>query len=151
MNRSASRGLALLSALGAGLLFGVGLILSGMSDPAKVRAFLDLGGRWDPSLAFVMIGAIGVGLVGARLAARRRLNGRPSLLGAPFSAPRKPVYDRRLVLGSLAFGIGWGLSGFCPGPVLVAVGAGSWSAVLFLVAVLAGMAVYSLLQRRPSA
>jgi len=120
-----------------GLLFGLGLIVSGMSDPGKITGFLDLSGTWDPSLAFVMAGAIAVGLF-AFAAARRRTS---AVLGGAMQLPTRREIDRRLVIGSLVFGVGWGLAGFCPGPVLVALGAGYWQAVVFTVAMLAGLAL----------
>ena len=120
-----------------GILFGLGLILSGMSDPGKITGFLDLSGTWDPSLAFVMAGAIAVGLF-AFAAARRRTS---AVLGGAMQLPTRREIDRRLVIGSLVFGVGWGLAGFCPGPVLVALGAGYWQAVVFTVAMLAGLAL----------
>ncbi len=128
----------------AGLLFGAGLMLSGMANPAKVLGFLDLAGRWDPSLAFVMAGAILVGAVAFFIARRR---GR-SLLGLPLWLPASTAITARLVLGSAAFGIGWGLAGFCPGPALVALGAGAPKAWGFVAAMLAGMAVFSAMERR---
>ncbi|MDB0565546.1 DUF6691 family protein [Ralstonia solanacearum] len=128
----------------AGLLFGAGLMVSGMANPAKVLGFLDLAGRWDPSLAFVMAGAILVGAVAFFIARRR---GR-SLLGLPLQLPASTAITARLVLGSAAFGIGWGLAGFCPGPALVALGAGAPKAWGFVAAMLAGMAVFSALERR---
>ena len=131
-------------ALVAGLLFGAGLIVSGMANPAKVLGFLDLFGQWDPSLAFVMAGAIAVGVI-AFFVARRR--GR-SWLGTPIQLPSATGVTARLVLGSAVFGIGWGLAGFCPGPALVALGAGVPKAVGFVAAMLAGMAVFSWLQRK---
>ena len=120
-----------------GLLFGLGLIVSGMSDPGKITGFLDLSGTWDPSLAFVMAGAIAVGLF-AFAAARRRTT---AVLGGAMQLPARREIDRRLVIGSLVFGVGWGLAGFCPGPVLVALGAGYWQAVVFTVSMLAGLAL----------
>lgn len=139
------RALALpITSLLAGLLFGLGLILSGMADPVKVQSFLDLAGYWDPSLAMVMVGAIGVaGLT--YLIARRRSR---SLLGLPMQLPANNTVTLRLVLGSAAFGIGWGLAGFCPGPALVALGAGYPKAAGFVAAMLAGMAVFEWLERR---
>lgn len=134
-------------ALLAGAVFGVGLILSGMANPAKVLGFLDLGGAWDPSLAFVMGGAILVGGVAFALARRRTA----SMLGLPMRMPTGTQVDRRLVGGGLLFGIGWGIAGFCPGPALVALGMGERKAVVFVAAMLAGMAVYELLERRGSA
>jgi uncharacterized membrane protein YedE/YeeE len=120
-----------------GLLFGLGLIVSGMSDPGKITGFLDLSGTWDPSLAFVMAGAIAVGLF-AFAAARRRTS---AFLGGAMQLPTRREIDRRLVIGSLVFGVGWGLAGFCPGPALVALGAGYWQAVVFTLAMLAGLAL----------
>ncbi|WP_062364885.1 DUF6691 family protein [Variovorax paradoxus] len=129
----------------AGLVFGLGLIVSGMANPAKVLGFLDLGGRWDPSLAFVMGGAIAVGAV-AFAVARRRTR---SLLGAAMRLPAARAIDRRLVLGSVLFGIGWGVAGFCPGPGLVAAGMGEVKALVFVAAMLAGMMGYELIQALP--
>lgn len=126
-----------------GLLFGLGLILAGMTDPGKVIGFLDLAGAWDPSLALVMGGAIAVG-VGAFAVARQRT---AALLGGPMRLPRGGDVDRRVVVGSLVFGVGWGLAGFCPGPALVALGAGHWQAALFTAAMLAGMGVHDLASR----
>ena len=125
-----------------GLAFGLGLIVSGMANPAKVLAFLDLAGPWDPSLAFVMAGAVGVGLVAFAIARRRRV----SFLGAAMALPAASAIDGRLVGGSLLFGIGWGLAGFCPGPALVALGLGQGKAVVFVVAMLAGMALFELVE-----
>ena len=133
-----------LASLAAGLVFGFGLLVSGMANPAKVLGFLDLAGRWDPSLALVMAGAVGVGAIAFALAARRRI----TLLGAPMQLPTARRIDARLVLGSLVFGVGWGLAGFCPGPALVAVGAGEAKAVVFVLAMLAGMALFEGIERR---
>lgn len=133
-----------IAALLAGLVFGLGLVISGLADPAKVLAFLDLGGAWDPSLAFVMAGAVAVGLVAFGLARRRAV----SLLGADMKLPTANVIDRRLVTGSLVFGIGWGIAGFCPGPALAALGMGEVKALVFLVAMLSGMGLYEVLERR---
>jgi uncharacterized membrane protein YedE/YeeE len=130
-----------------GLLFGVGLILSGMADPAKVLGFLDLAGAWDPSLAFVMGGAIAVGLPAFALARRRSL----SWLGAEMRLPTAREVDRRLVVGSLLFGVGWGVAGFCPGPALVALGMGESKALWFVAAMVAGMALFQLFERRGDA
>ena len=132
-----------LSALLAGLVFGLGLIVSGMANPAKVLAFLDLAGRWDPSLALVMAGAIAVGMPAFAYARRRR----HALLGQAIQLPASTRLDRRLVLGSLLFGVGWGLAGICPGPALVLLGAGQVKGVLFVVAMLAGMLLFKWLQR----
>jgi uncharacterized protein len=133
-----------LNAFLCGLLFGVGLILSGMANPAKVLAFLDLAGHWDPSLAFVMAGAVALAAVGFRLARTRS----KSVLGAPMQLPTARRIDARLVLGSLVFGAGWGLAGFCPGPALVNAGSGEPRAWLFVAAMLAGMGLYAALERR---
>jgi uncharacterized membrane protein YedE/YeeE len=121
-----------------GLLFGLGLILSGMTDPGKVIGFLDLAGAWDPSLAFVMGGAIAVGFFAFAAAGKRTT----ALLGGAIELPANRRVDRRLLTGSLVFGVGWGLAGFCPGPAIVAAGAGHTQAVLFSLAMLAGMAVH---------
>ena len=130
-----------ITSLLAGLVFGLGLILSGMADPAKVLGFLDLAGRWDPSLAFVMAGAIAVGLIAFRIADARNV----SVLGLPMKLPQdRRTLDRRLIGGALLFGIGWGLAGFCPGPALVALGAGSGQALLFVGAMVAGMLLFEL-------
>lgn len=127
-----------------GLLFGIGLIVGGMTDPSKVLGFLDLAGAWDPSLAFVMAGAVAVGLVGFTRARRRQT----SLLRAPMRLPVARHIDRRLTLGSAMFGVGWGLAGFCPGPALAALGMGEPKALLFVAAMLAGMGIYEVLERR---
>ncbi|MDX1636288.1 MAG: DUF6691 family protein [Marinobacter sp.] len=137
----------LLSALITGLVFGLGLLVSGLANPAKVLAFLDLAGAWDPSLALVMAAAVAVGLVGFRQARRRN----QSLLGGPMRLPTANQLDRRLVLGALGFGVGWGLAGFCPGPALVALGAGELKALVFVAAMLAGMALFELLEKRRAA
>lgn len=127
-----------LLALVAGLLFGLGLIGSGMINPAKVQAFLDPFGNWDPSLAFVMGGAILVGVVGFALAGRRRL----SWTGEPMNLPTATTIDARLIAGGALFGIGWGIGGLCPGPAVTALGAGFVPAVWFVVAMLAGMRLH---------
>jgi len=128
----------------AGLVFGLGLILSGMANPAKVLGFLDLAGRWDPSLAFVMAGAIAVGVF-AFAVARTRAR---SFLGAEMKLTTARQIDRRLVMGGLLFGIGWGVAGFCPGPALVALGMGQSKAFVFVAAMLAGMGVFELMERK---
>ena len=135
---------SLLSSLLAGLVFGLGLIVSGMADPAKVLGFLDLAGPWDPSLAFVMAGAIAVG-AGAFAMARKRT---VSFLGAAMKLPISRDIDGRLVIGSVVFGMGWGIAGFCPGPGLVALGMGELKALVFVVAMLLGMGAFELLERR---
>ena len=128
----------------AGLVFGLGLIVSGMANPAKILGFLDLSGSWDPSLAFVMAGAIAVGLFAFAIAGKRTV----SILGADMKLPTARHIDRRLVGGSLLFGIGWGVAGFCPGPGLVALGMGEAKAAVFVAAMLAGMALFEGLERR---
>lgn len=128
----------------AGLVFGIGLIVSGMANPAKVLGFLDLAGPWDPSLAFVMGGAILVGLVAFYVGGKRTR----SLLGAEMKMPTARGIDRRLIVGSTLFGIGWGVAGFCPGPALVALGMGEMKAVIFVAAMLVGMGVFELLEWR---
>lgn len=133
-----------LGAFATGLVFGIGLILSGMTDPSKVIGFLDLAGRWDPSLAFVMVGAIVVGMAGYAVARKRTA----AFLGGAMHLPAGGRIDRRLVLGSLVFGAGWGLAGFCPGPALVSLGAGQDKAVVFVIAMLAGMALYEIAEHR---
>ncbi len=131
----------------AGLVFGLGLIVSGMADPAKVLGFLDLGGAWDPSLAFVMAGAIAVGALAFAVAKKRTV----SFLGAAMKLPSSRDIDRRLVIGSVLFGIGWGVAGFCPGPGLVALGMGEVKALVFVGAMLVGMGAFELLERRKHA
>ena len=126
-----------------GLLFGLGLILAGMTDPSKVLGFLDLAGSWDPSLALVMGGAILVGL-GAFATARKRTT---SFLGGAMHLPTSRDIDKRLILGSLLFGAGWGLAGFCPGPAIVSLGAGQPKAVVFVLAMLVGMGIFELAER----
>ena len=131
----------------AGLVFGLGLVVAGMANPAKVLGFLDLAGEWDPSLAVVMVGAIAVGAVGFSLAKRRTA----SLLGLPMHLPTARQIDRRLIGGSLLFGIGWGLAGICPGPALVLIGAGAMKGWIFVAAMLAGMALFEWLERSTQA
>jgi uncharacterized membrane protein YedE/YeeE len=131
-----------LTALLSGLIFGFGLILSGMANPAKVLGFLDLAGHWDPSLAFVMAGAIAVGAVAFFIARKRTV----SFLGGAMHLPTARDIDRRLVGGSLLFGTGWGLGGFCPGPGLVALGMGEMKALVFVAAMIAGMVIFEVLE-----
>ena len=124
-----------------GLLFGLGLCLSGMTNPMKVLGFLDLAGAWDPSLAFVMGGAVVVAFFAFRVAKRR---GR-TLSGAPLDLPTSTAIDGRLIGGSLLFGVGWGLAGLCPGPAVTDIGFLDGRAALFVVAMIAGMAVFAVL------
>ncbi|GAA4030372.1 YeeE/YedE family protein [Actimicrobium antarcticum] len=134
--------ISVLVSLFVGLLFGIGLILSGMTDPAKVLGFLDLAGNWDPSLGLVMGGAIAVSLLAFRVAAGRKT----SLLGDVMRLPKSTQIDRRLVLGGLAFGAGWGLAGYCPGPALASLASGSAKPIIFGVAMLAGMVIFEVLE-----
>ncbi len=136
-----------LCAFASGLVFGIGLIVSQMASPAKVLGFLDLAGRWDPSLALVMGGAVAVGLVAFGWARKRRT----TLLGTPMHVPQATHIDRRLVGGSLLFGIGWGLSGFCPGPAIVALGAGQAKALVFVLVMIGGMLLFELIERTRTA
>ncbi|CAN7362481.1 YeeE/YedE family protein [Acidovorax sp. LjRoot129] len=133
-----------ISEFGIGLVFGLGLIISGMTDPGKVLGFLDLAGLWDPSLAFVMGGAILVGVFAFALARKRTT----SVLGGPMQLPNSRKIDRRLVLGSLTFGVGWGIAGFCPGPAIVSLGTGEPKALVFMLAMLAGMGAYEWVEMR---
>ena len=128
----------------AGLIFGLGLLLSGMTDPGKVQAFLDLAGHWDPSLAFVMGGGVLVGVLGFGIAKRKN----KSLSGQVFHWPELRHVDRALILGSLIFGIGWGLAGFCPGPALVSMASGEVKAVVFVLAMLSGIVWFDRITRR---
>lgn len=136
-----------ISEFAIGLVFGLGLIISGMTDPGKVLGFLDLAGLWDPSLALVMGGAVLVGLFAFTLARKRST----SVLGGPMQLPTARQIDRRLVLGSLAFGVGWGIAGFCPGPAIVSLGAGESKAVVFVLAMLVGMGAFEWLEMRKTA
>lgn len=124
-----------IAALVCGLIFGLGLILSGMGSPAKVQNFLDFFGQWDPSLGFVMGGAIAVGLVAFTWAKQRKT----ALLGAPMQLPTSTAIDSKLLTGSALFGIGWGLAGFCPGPALMNLSTLNPEVWLFVAAMLAGM------------
>jgi uncharacterized protein len=132
----------MVAALLAGLLFGLGLTLSGMTNPSKVLGFLDLAGDWDPSLAFVMGGALLVGALVFPFAARLP----KSILGDAMRVPTATQIDRRLVWGSLTFGVGWGLAGYCPGPALASLAQGGIEPLLFSMALLAGMALFELLE-----
>ena len=127
-----------------GLLFGWGLLISGMTDPGKVIGFLDLTGLWDPSLALVMGGAIAVGFFAFGAAKKRTSN----FLGGALHLPTSSDIDKRLILGALLFGAGWGLAGFCPGPGIVSMAAGQPKAAVFVVAMLAGMLVFEWTDRR---
>ncbi|MFI8746077.1 DUF6691 family protein [Pseudomonas sp. NPDC077186] len=136
--------MARLSAFACGLLFGLGLLLAGMANPAKVLAFLDLAGAWDPSLALVMVGAIAVAALPLHLAGKRSR----TLLGAAMQLPTRRELDARLIGGSLLFGAGWGIAGVCPGPAVAILLSGHWQALLFVAALLAGMLIFAVLERR---
>ena len=136
----------LLAALASGLLFGLGLTVSGMADPAKVLNFLDIAGQWDPSLAFVLGGAVAVSLIGFRVAGR----GRP-LLADAFSHPSASEIDAPLLAGAAIFGIGWGLSGFCPGPAIVSATLAAPGTLVFLPAMVAGLWIGGQLKRAAGA
>lgn len=125
----------LLTAVAAGALFGLGLIVSDMVNPARVLGFLDIAGAWDPTLAFVMAGALAPMALAWRLAARRTA----PVCGGAFPARPAPRFDARLIGGAALFGLGWGLVGFCPGPALTALGTGNGAALSFTLAMIAGM------------
>jgi len=131
------------SGLIVGIIFGLGLILSGMTNPAKVTGFLDLAGNWDPSLALVMGGAILVGLAGFRIAKTRET----SLLGEDMRLPTESAIDRQLIIGGLIFGAGWGLSGYCPGPAVASLLSGGIKPIAFTLSMLAGMLILKLIQK----
>lgn len=118
-----------------GLIFSAGLILAGMTDPAKVQNFLDLAGQWDPSLMFVMMGAIAVTFVGYKLVLKRKA----PIFGGKFHLPTRKDADNRLLIGSALFGIGWGLAGLCPGPAITSLGIGSTGIFVFIAAMAVGM------------
>jgi len=130
-------------ALISGLVFGFGLILSGMANPAKVIGFLDIAGSWDPSLAFVMGGAIAIGFFAFKYAETRDT----TLLGEELNLPRNNTVDNRLIGGSLVFGAGWGLGGFCPGPGLVSLGMGYSGGIIFALSMVVGMLAFELIQK----
>ncbi len=132
----------------SGLIFGIGLLLSGMTNPAKVIGFLDITGAWDISLALVMGGALIIAFVGFAIAKKRVANQETSYSGEPIGLPTNTNITAQLVIGSTLFGMGWGLAGICPGPAVVMLGGlafnGAWQAVVFILAMLAGMFVYQL-------
>jgi uncharacterized membrane protein YedE/YeeE len=130
-------------ALISGLVFGFGLILSGMANPAKVIGFLDIAGSWDPSLAFVMGGAIAIGFFAFKYAETRDT----TFLGEELNLPRNNTIDKRLIGGSLVFGAGWGLGGFCPGPGLVSLGMGYSGGIIFALSMVVGMLAFELIQK----
>lgn len=129
--------IGLLSQFAIGVLFGWGLIISGMTNPQKILNFLDISGSWDPSLIFVMLGAVLVGLAGFYIASKRT----ESFFGGVLHIPSRRDITRPLIIGSLIFGAGWGVAGFCPGPALVALGAGHLKAFVFVIAMLIGMEI----------
>ena len=130
----------------AGLLFGLGLILSGMTNPAKVLGFLDLLGLWDPSLALVMGGAIAVGFFAFAVAKKRAVN----FWGGALHLPQSNQIDKPLVIGAALFGLGWGIAGFCPGPALVSLASGQVKGALFVFFMVLGMQLFELFNRRSS-
>ena len=136
----------LVFALFTGLVFGIGIAISGMMDPAKVLNFFDVAGTWDPSLAFVMGGALLVTFIGYRLVWRRS----KPLFDDRFQVPKTTVIDARLIGGSALFGIGWGIAGFCPGAAIPALGTGRWEVALFLAAVIAGLFIRRLIPTPPA-
>lgn len=138
--------MALTSSFIAGLLFGIGLIISGMTDPAKVIGFLDIAGKWNPSLAFVMAGAILVSYFAFRVAQKQSM----TIIGHPVALPTKKEIDARLIAGSITFGVGWGLAGYCPGPALASIATGDEKPIVFVIAMLTGMAIYEILQKNLS-
>ncbi len=135
---------AIFIALVSGLIFGTGLVISQMTNPAKVLNFLDVAGHWDPSLAFVMAGAIPVAAIGFYLGRRRRA----PILAKTFSAPPQSGIDFRLIAGAALFGIGWGLVGFCPGPAVAALQSGRREVFTFAAVMIAGMLVFRLMEKR---
>lgn len=138
-----NRGLQWLTAGLAGLLLGLGLILSGMANPAKVVGFLDVAGPWDPSLGLVMGGGLVAGSMGFALLKKQP----KTLLGEPLNLPSSRKIDLRLVMGSILFGMGWGITGICPGPGLVLLGAGIPEGAIYVVSLLAGMTLYSIIEK----
>jgi uncharacterized membrane protein YedE/YeeE len=132
-----------LTALLAGLLFGLGLILSGMSNPARVLGFLDVAGTWNPSLLLVMAGAVAIAAPMLAVAGRRAV----SYVGAEMKLPTARQIDGPLVAGGILFGIGWGLAGLCPGPAIVIAGGGETKAIVFVIAMVAGMTLFELRRR----
>jgi uncharacterized membrane protein YedE/YeeE len=132
-----------LTAFAIGLLFGIGLLISGMNLPYKILGFLDVFGRWDPSLIFVMVGGLAVSAVGFAIARKRG----KALLGEPLHLPQETKIDPRLLAGAVIFGVGWGLSGVCPGPAIVNLGFATGPAAVFFAAMLAGMAVFEVFDR----
>ena len=137
---------SILAQFAIGLVFGLGLVIAGMSNPAKVLNFLDIAGTdWDPSLAFVMAGGIAVTFIGFRLVLRQR----QPIFGGAFHLPTATDIDARIIAGPAIFGVGWGLAGFCPGPAFTALTTGGMPALLFVAAMVAGMGLARRLANRP--
>ena len=130
--------------LSAGLLFGFGLLISGMTDPVKVQGFLDVFGAWDISLALVMGGGLIVAVIGVQLAKRQQT----SWIGTDIDMPTKTTINKKLLIGAMLFGIGWGLVGICPGPGIVLLGTGVWQAYIFIPAMIVGMLIYQGLEAK---
>ena len=126
----------------AGLLFGFGLLISGMTDPVKVQGFLDVFGAWDISLALVMGGGLMVAIIGVQLAKRQQ----SSWIGTLIEMPSKTTLNKKLLIGAMLFGVGWGLVGICPGPGIVLLGTGQWQAYVFIPAMIVGMLIYQWLE-----
>lgn len=148
-NRAASSApsvASLLTTFASGLIFGLGLLISGMANPDKVIGFLDLAGQWDPSLAFVMGGAILVGLLAFTVSKKRTA----SFLGEPMRMPTSTDIDKKLILGGILFGLGWGLAGFCPGPALVSITSLDPKVLLFVGSMVVGMLGFELIERSKS-
>lgn len=134
----------LLTSLLAGILFGLGLIISGMANPQKIIDFLDITGNWDPSLLVVMLGALAVSFWAFRYVSKRE----KTWLENSFNLPGARQLDKRLILGSLVFGAGWGIAGYCPGPALTSLLAGQIAPFIFVVAMISGMTLYEILESR---
>ena len=130
-------------ALVSGILFGLGLLLAGMGDPAKILAFLDVTGNWDPSLLVTMAVAMVISGIAFQLVKKRKT----SVLNCPLQIPTSKIIDKKLVIGSVLFGLGWGLGGICPGPAILLTGMGLTQGILFTLAMIAGMAIFQLFQR----
>jgi uncharacterized protein len=135
--------ISLIFSLFAGLLFGVGLIFSGMTNPEKIIGFLDVTGKWDPSLLFVMLGAISISFFAFRRASKKSA----SILGQPMNIPTKKEIDVRLIVGSIIFGIGWGLAGYCPGPGIASIATSKLQPITFVIAMLFGMLAYEFTEK----
>ncbi|HHR6078555.1 TPA: DUF6691 family protein [Providencia alcalifaciens] len=130
-------------ALVSGILFGLGLLLAGMGNPAKILAFLDVTGNWDPSLLVTMAVAMVISGIAFQLVKKRKT----SVLNCPLQIPTSKIIDKKLVIGSVLFGLGWGLGGICPGPAILLTGMGLTQGILFTLAMIAGMAIFQLFQR----